>query len=302
MKRVAYMGVIAFLLAVIVGCETLDTLSKGVTTVGVATGTISSQQANSINNSASAVGKTFDKLTPQNEYYVGRAVGASLLSKYKLYDNKTATIYLNTLGQTLAVFSTKPETWGGYHFMIMDTDEINAFAAPGGLILVSRGLLRCCKNENALAGVLAHEIGHVQLEHAINSIKKSRIAEAGKTLLVEAGKNLAGEQVAQLTTVFEGSLDDVKNAMLNGYAKSDELNADKAAVAILIKSGYGPDGLKQMLLEMDRRLQPGKSGFGKTHPDPMVRIKEIQPLLNNAHPSIMSAERQERFEKALAGV
>jgi predicted Zn-dependent protease len=292
----------ACLLAVLVGCETLDTLSKGVTSVGVATGTISSQQANSINKSTSAVGKTFDKLTPQNEYYVGRAVGASLLSKFKLYNNKDATAYVNTLGQTLAVFSTKPETWGGYHFMIMDTDEINAFAAPGGLILVSRGLLRCCKNENALAGVLAHEIGHVQLEHAVNAIKKSRIAEAGKTLLAEAGKNLAGEQVAQLTTVFEGSLDDVKNAMLNGYAKSDEFNADKAAVAILVKSGYGPDGLKQMLQEMDRRLQPSKGGFGKTHPDPNVRINEIQPLLNNAPQATMSAARQERFEKALAGV
>ena len=108
--------------------------------------------------------------------------------------------------------------------------------------------------------------------------------------------------MAQLTTVFEGSLDDVKNAMLNGYAKSDEFNADKAAVAILVKSGYGPDGLKQMLQEMDRRLQPGKSGFGKTHPDPNVRIKEIQPLLNNAPQATMSATRQERFEKALAGV
>ncbi len=75
------------------------------------------------------------------------------------------------LGQSLVIFSDRPETFGGYHFLLLDSNEINAFAAPGGLILVTRGMLQCCANEDELAAVLAHEIAHVEKKHGLTAIK-----------------------------------------------------------------------------------------------------------------------------------
>ena len=94
---------------------------------------------------------------------------------------------------TLSKTSDLPETFGGYHFLILDSDEINAFAAPGGFIFVTRGLLRCCKHEDAAAAVLAHEIGHVELRHGLQAIKKSRITTALTTLGIAGVKTFGGD-------------------------------------------------------------------------------------------------------------
>lgn len=285
------------------GCETLDTITNVGTSVGVAAGALTPDQAQSINRTSSAVGKTFDTITPEQEYWVGRTVAATILAADKPYDNAAATHYLNVLGQYLALCSERPETFGGYHFLIMDSAEINAFAAPGGLILVSRGLLRCCPNEEAMAAVLAHEIGHVELKHGLKSIDKSRMTGAVTTFLAEAGKNLAGENMAEVTKAFEGSISDITSTMVNsGYSRSFETQADKAAVGILQNAGYDPNGLVTMLSEMERRLKPGGRDFAKTHPDPKVRIKEVQSLIGTTPAPVPSSLRQKRFEKAMRGV
>ena len=138
----------------------MDTLSELGAGVAVATGVATPQQGESIKKVGSAVGKTFEAITPEQEYYIGRTVGAVVLNQYKPLNNEAANHYLNVLGQTLAQFSDKPETFGGYHFLIMETEDVNAFSAPGGLIFISRGMIGCCQNEDALAAVLAHEIGH----------------------------------------------------------------------------------------------------------------------------------------------
>ncbi len=284
-------------------CKAMETITRIGTTVGAATGVISGQQADSINKSASAMGQAMEKLTPENEYYIGRAVAATLLQTNKPYDNPALNRYLNLLGQTLAAASDKPETFGGYHFLAMDTHEINAFAAPGGLILVSRGLLRCCKNEDALAAVLAHEVGHIQGEHAINAIKKSRLTTVFTTLAVETGKSLGGAEVAQLTTALEGSITDITSTLVNsGYSRKYEKEADDAAVTILQRVGYNPMGLKDMLTEMGRRLEKSQAGFAKTHPDPADRIDDIDPLIRGFGPAVSPKSRQTRFEKAMCGV
>jgi len=302
MKRILPLFVFAGTLAIFAGCKMLEVVSEGVTSVGVATGTISESQAASINKTTSAVGKVFDQLTPENEYYIGRSVGATILKSYKPYDRHDANQYLNILGQTLAMASDRPETFGGYHFLLLDTDEINAFAAPGGLIFVSRGLVKCCKDEDALAAVLAHEVGHVQLMHGLKAIKTSRLKDAALTAGLEAGKNLGGEQLSSLTTAFEGTLSDITSTLVNsGYSRSLELEADAVAVTIMKRVGYNPNGLKEMLTEMESKLKPGK-GFGKTHPDPKVRINALESQLQGAGSIARPAARQARFQKAMAGV
>jgi predicted Zn-dependent protease len=207
------------------------------------------------------------------------------------------------MGQTLAQASDRPETFGGYHFMIQDSDEINALAAPGGLVFITRGMLRCCPNEDAVAAVLAHEIGHVQHQHGLQAIKKSRLTEALTTLAVEGAKTFGKEQLAGLTRAFEDSITDITSTLINsGYSRAFENTADVAAVNILQRVGYNPNGLVEMLQQMDRQLKPGRLDFAKTHPDPKTRIEQITPLIGPYKPVKVIKNRQNRLEAALKGV
>ncbi len=295
------LAVAALVLAVLPACETMDAVSELGAAVGQGAGVLTPEQAESVKKAGSAVGKTFDSFTPEQEYYLGRTVGAVVLNQYKPLDNRDANHYLNLLGQTLAQFSDKPETFGGYHFLVMETEEVNAFSAPGGLVFVSRGMLKCCRSEDAAAAVLAHEIGHVQCGHGLQAIRKSRYTSAVTTLLVEAGKSLSSQELAQLTEAFEGSINDITSTMMNsGYARSAERQADQAAVAILRRAGYDPSALVAMLTEMKRHLKPGGRDFAKTHPDPDDRIADVKVMIGGAAaPAAAPAARQARFAKAL---
>ncbi len=283
-----------------VSCQTMDTVTKVGTTIGTATGVLTQSQAESIQKSATAVAKTFKDITPEQEYYVGRTIGAVVLDKFKPYQNLAATQYINRLGQTLARASDRPETFGGYHFLILDSDDINAFAAPGGFIFVTRGLLRCCLYESAVASVLAHEIGHVQLMHGLQAIKKSRITSALTILGIEGAKTFGGEQLASLTKTFENSIADISNKLINsGYSRSFEIQADKAAVTILKRVGYDPNALVDMLKVMQQRLKPGGIDFAKTHPTPADRISAIEKTIGGYAPVNQPKARQSRFNKYL---
>ncbi len=290
-------------LLVLSGCKMLEVATQAGTAVGVATGTISTDQASSINKGAAAAGKAFEKLTPEQEYYIGRSVAATILSSYTPYDNNAANQYLNTLGQALAMASDKPETFGGYHFLVMDTDEVNAFAAPGGLILISRGMLRCCKNEDEVAAVLAHEIAHVQLEHGLQSIEKSRWTSAFTIIGAETLKNVGSQQIAQLTTILEGAVGDIASTLVDsGYSRKYEAEADATAIVILERIGYPPVGLRNMLMEMDKRLAHDDRGFAKTHPAPADRVADIDKQLGAATEIAPQKQRAARFKEALGKI
>jgi predicted Zn-dependent protease len=230
-------------------------------------------------------------------------VGAVLVNKYKPYPNGPGNDYLNLLGQTLAQASDRPETFGGYHFLILDSPEINAFAAPGGLIFVSRGMLRCCRSEDAVAAVLAHEIAHIQLRHGLQAIDKSRVTEAVTTLGAEGAKSYGGQKLADLTKVFEGSISDVTSTLVNnGYSRSFEREADAAAVTILTRVGYDPNGLVAMLTEMEKNLKPGGLDFAKTHPSPRSRIDDIERQRAGGKALAEVPARQARFRKGLGNI
>ena len=291
------------LLTVLQGCQTMEAVTNVGADIAAATGTISGQQAASIKRSSQAVSQAFEKFTPENEYYIGRTIAANILSKYKAYQNMGPNQYLNLVGQTVARASDRPETFRGYHFLILDTNEINAFAAPGGLILVSRGLLRCCKSEDALAAVLAHEVGHVQLGHGMGAIRGSRYTSLGKVAGVELAKNLGGEQLAQAAEIFDGSVGDIMKQMVDkGYQSSQEYDADQAAVAIVKRVGYNPRALKDMLEEMEKRLGAHSGGFGKTHPSPQDRLQNIEPLLKGLGAVTEPYVRKTRFNKAMLAI
>jgi predicted Zn-dependent protease len=272
------------------------------TTIGTATGTISQSQAESIRRSSKAVGKAFESITPEQEYYIGRAVAATVLAEYEVLDDVGVTLYINLLGQALAQASTRPETFRGYHFLVLDSDEINAFAAPGGLILVSAGMLGLCESEDELAAVLAHEIGHIEGRHGLRQIKKGRLTSALTILAAEGVKSYSGDQLAQITEAFEGSISDITSTLVNsGYARKLERQADESALRILETVGYDPSALERVLRTMKEQLKPEGRDFAKTHPDPDDRISDISKEIGELRAAAAPNARQERFETAMRG-
>jgi predicted Zn-dependent protease len=283
----------------------LSALFSGCSAVGPAVGSLGDigSKMESAMKIGKAVAKGFEDITPEQEYYIGRTVGAMILAKYKPYNNDGANQYINVLGQTLAQASDLPETYGGYHFQIQDSDEINALAAPGGLIFVTRGILRCCKHEDAVAAVLAHEIGHVQFRHGLQAINKSRITSALSTIAIEGTKQFGSSTLASLTETFEDSITDITSTLINnGYSRSFEREADKAAVTIMQRVGYNPRGLLDMLETMQTELKPGGLDFAKTHPSPESRIKDIRKQTGEMEKVDAPKARQDRYKKALAKV
>jgi len=303
--RYAALGIstLPVLSLMLTGCKTMDTIGDLAQKVSIGNDNFNNNQAASLIKTGSTVAKTFESFTPEQEYYIGRAIGAAVLNKYSPYNNSQANFYLNVLGQTLAQYSDIPETFGGYHFLIQNSDEINALAAPGGLIFITRGMLRCCENEDALAAVLAHEIGHVQARHGLRSIKKSRVTNALTTIGIEGAKNLGGEQLAQLTKTFEKSISDITNTMMNnGYSRAFEKDADLGAVKILQRVGYDPNGLIDMLNVMETRLKPGKIDFSRTHPSPEKRIADIENAIGTYHKINEPMSRITRFKKIIGNI
>ena len=293
-------GVVLLSLIILVGCAVVETATTVATTVGEASGTISKEQGQSIRKSTAAVSKSLEDFTPEQEYYIGRTVGAVVLAKYPAASDAKANAYLNVLGQTLAQVSDMPELFGGYHFLVLDSDDINAFATPGGHVFITRGLIRCCRTEDALAAVLAHEIGHIQLRHGMKAIEKARMTEALSILAQESAKSLGSREVAQLTQAFGGVISDITNTMVNnGYSRSYEYQADAASVSILKRLGYNPGALIDMLNVMAKQMKPGGSDFVKTHPTPQNRIAELRDSGKSLSGVEPPAVRKERFVRAV---
>jgi beta-barrel assembly-enhancing protease len=268
---------------------------------------VTDSNAQAIGQAAQAVSKSSEDITPEQEYYIGRAVAAKLLSTRKSYENQAATDYINLLGQSLSIYSERPETFGGYHFLILDSDEINAFAAPGGLILVTRGLLRCATSEETVASILAHEIGHVAKQHGLKAIKKDRLTKAVIGVGSAAAQVLGPKDLAEQTATFKDSVGDITGTLVNsGYSRDLELEADRVALGNLRAVGYDPRALEDMLKVMQQKLKAGGLDFAKTHPDPKVRIAAIEKELKGKKAPVATpdalASRQARYKAALGNI
>jgi predicted Zn-dependent protease len=299
----AAIGAGSFLPAMIAGCRALEEITRVGTEIGTSTGMITQDSADYMVKSSKTVSKSFEDITPEQEYYIGRSIGAVILEKYPADNDDAANQYLNQVGQTLARASDMPETFGGYHFLCLDSEDINALSAPGGLIFVTRGILECCQNETAVAAVLAHEIGHVQAKHGLRAIKNSRITNALVTIGIESAKTYGPKELADLTQDFEGSIDDISQTLINsGYSRAYEFEADRAAITIMRRVGYNPAGLVDMLQVMRQRLVPDQQDFASTHPSPESRILEIKSVIGLVPPVKEVAERQMRFESALKNI
>jgi len=289
--------------ALLTGCESMGELASIGSSVAASAGLITQDQARSITKGAMAAAKTFQDITPEQEYYIGRTIGAVIVGKYPPYRDAQVNMYINVLGQMLAQASDLPETFNGYRFLVLDSEDINALSAPGGLIFVTRGLLRCCEHEDAAAAVLAHEIAHIQFRHGLRAIQTSRITDAITVIGTESAKTFGGQDLANLTTMFEGTISDISKTLIStGYSRSQEYEADAAAVTIMRRVGYNPAGLTEMLDVMKLHLHPGGVDFAKTHPSPQNRIAQLRKLVAVSKPVQRPARRQARLEAVMRQV
>jgi len=223
-----------------------------------------------------ATEKAARPISDEEEYYIGRAVAARMFLYYPLYENRELINYINSIGKVIALHSEKPFTFGGYHFALLNTNEINAFACPGGIVFLTKGMLKLAKSEDELAAIVAHEIAHVNHRDGINSIKQARWTEALTIIGTTAAKQYGDEDLLKLVNIFENSIDDIlKTLIVNGYSKAQEYAADEKALQYLTKAGYNPYALLNVL-ERLRQSTKSEGGILNTHPDTTDRINNLK--------------------------
>jgi predicted Zn-dependent protease len=243
-----------------------------------------------------------EEMTPEDDYYVGRAVAAGILKNYRIYTgNPDLTRYLNKICLAIAINSRQPVLFNGYHVEVLDSNEISAFASPGGHIFLTRALVECAGSEDALAAVIAHEIAHIQLRHAAGIIENQRLvqglnAAADRAASIAARKLSAAERAA----LFGESVKETIDVLLkNGFTQTQEFDADAAAMALLAAAGYNPLGLIDMLKILDKSQKNHPGGFNATHPSPVRRISNAERFAGNYRLRDTGSYRQARFKSSL---
>lgn len=216
-------------------------------------------------------------LSDEEEYYVGRAVAARILSTYPLLENRRLTEYINSVGETVALHSDRPVTYGGYHFALLNSGEINAFSCPGGIIFITKGTINAVRNEDELAAVLAHEVAHINHRDGVSAIQKARLTQVATLIGAQAAQRYTPAQLSQLVGAFEGSVDDVfKTIVVNGYGRSQEYYADESGLSYLLRAGYNPSALEDFLERLVSQGQSSGGGIMKTHPATADRIERVK--------------------------
>jgi predicted Zn-dependent protease len=209
----------------------------------------------------------------EEEIVLGEAVAVEAFSRFGgEYPNQAWTRYINLVGETIAELSDRPTL--NYHFAILNSQEQNAFAAPGGYIFITVGLLKTLKNEAELAGVLAHEIAHVTKKHMLETIRRGAVLGSVSELTLTAMK--------QDPAMFSSVIDEMTDLLFTkGLDKDKEFEADVVGVDYAYRAGYHPQGLRDYLQTLAKEEGHVESKFFTTHPSTTVRISKIDTLLTN---------------------
>jgi Zn-dependent protease with chaperone function len=212
----------------------------------------------------------FDDLniTEDEERAIGLEVSAKVRQRFGVVQDPAVHKYVTLVGTVLAQQTERPGL--PWTFIVLDTDGVNAFAAPGGYVHITRGALALITTEAELAGVLAHEIAHVAHKHTVNAIRKSKTVQLGTSEALAA----RGPFLDQLANrAYEMVLE-------NSFDRGDELDADTSGVALALKSGYAPGALGDFLSRLAERNknQAERNGLFASHPETRERIDKIKTL------------------------
>ena len=204
------------------------------------------------------------------EIAFGRAIAARILGRYKAHDNPALIKYVSLVGSSLARNTNRPEL--EFHLMILDTADVNAYAAPGGYIFITKGALQMMKDESELAGVLAHEIAHVTEKHVVKELKIKGADDSGTSELAR----LVGGSSESARAAFAQAVDQGLDLIFkDGYKRADEMQADKTAVSISALSGYDPAGLARYLDRISALKEKARDPLDQSHPSFNDRIAQV---------------------------
>lgn len=256
------------------------------------------------------LGKLFDSIkqafrpaSQDEEIAIGRDAAATLLGASAPIGDKPVQEYVNKVGLWIALQSDRPDL--PWHFAVVDSDDIDAFAAPGGYVFITRGLLLHMHNEAELAGVLGHEISHVVLKHHLNALQKAaRMDLASQAAQVGMASKGYDSQLDQ--QLMEKVSSATRTLYSKGLDKDDELDADRMGVVLAARAGYDPYGLLAVLQTLEA-VDPKSSSMQlllATHPSPKDRIDTLSQAmaLGNFDRFGGQAEAQERFEGVVKGL
>lgn len=242
------------------------------------------------------------EFTVQEEMALGGEMASNLLGAAPLYGNAAVQRYVNQVGQWVAAQAERPElTW---RFAVLDDAEANAFAAPGGYVFLTRGLLYSLRNEAELAGVLAHEIAHVLRKHHLAAIKSAARTSLGTEFLSEkVDQKALRSGNAQLSSWFRGLANLGTQLYVRGLDKEDEFEADRTAVVLAARAGYNPYGLPAVL-QMLQTVNADHAGLAllfKTHPPFNARLDSLSlAMAQGFDPFEQAPDVSERFKHYLA--
>lgn len=230
------------------------------------------------------------------EVAFGRAIAARILGRYPIYDNPSLIKYINLVGASLAQNTNRPEL--DFHLMLLDTNEINAYATPGGYVFITKGALSYMKDESELAGVLAHEIAHVTEKHIVKDLKIKGSDESSDLARLIGGSGDAAR------AAFGQAVDKGAQLIFNDeYKKEDELQADKTGGIISTLTGYDPSGLSRYL----NRIKPIKEKIpptsDSTHPSFDARTTKINEAIKKDGISVVTLSKNDkRFNEQTKGI
>jgi beta-barrel assembly-enhancing protease len=238
-------------------------------------------------------GSTVDMEEPE-EIELGRATSAIIGSRFPLLRDEALTRYVALVGNAVALKSERPDM--RYYFGVLDSDDINAVAAAGGYIFVTRGALALMRDEATLAGVLGHEVGHIALRHHDATIKGAKRKAAAVSGLQTGASFTSAGQFNQLIGIGADALGDLA---LKGFGQREEAASDVVGFKYAAAAGYDPAGLRDFLKTLQTQgSQPGVKQFVSTHPGVDDRLKEQEKLL--AQTAASGRRNQARFEQAMA--
>jgi predicted Zn-dependent protease len=228
------------------------------------------------------------RMTDAEEQELGKLVSEKIRVRYGVVQDADVHRYVSLVGLAMAQGSTRPAL--PWTFVVLDTDGANAFAAPGGYVHITRGLLGLIKNEAELAGVLAHEIIHITEKHTIREIQKSQAVTMG-------AQTFAGDS-GLMQRAVSATYDNIIN---KGFGRADENEADEKGAAIANKTGYAASGLVTFLTTLKERNKSAteKRGLFASHPEMQERLDRMTKQIA-AQKLTATATLQPRYAKHIS--
>ena len=223
----------------------------------------------------------FNMYSPQQDVQLGKQNAAQVDKQMPMLNDPTTVNYLNRLGKHLATFEPNNQSIYAWQFKVINTSDINAFALPGGFIYVNRGTIEAAQDEAQLAGVIAHEEGHVVMRHGTHQASEMAIASKPLSILgavLGAGGSAVG-------TVSQAVLGLGVNSIFLHNSRGIEAQADQVGTYTLYQSGYNPYAMAQFFQILKQKYPQQTLQFFSDHPNPGNRVKAVDAEIPQLGPA-----------------